>query len=110
MATDYQDASDIQDWWAQNPMTYGATHGQAVYAEGAYEPGTRAFFERLDEEFYSWNVYLHRDTPFDRLFPYEQYSRGGRVLEVGCGLGTMAMNWARHGAAVSAVDLNPTSV
>ncbi|HJQ68936.1 MAG TPA: class I SAM-dependent methyltransferase [Blastocatellia bacterium] len=108
--SNYQDASDVQRWWAENPMTYGATHGQAVYGEGQYEPGSRPFFDRLDEEFYSWNRPLHKDEPFDRLFPYAEYPSGSRVLEVGCGLGTMAMNWARHGASVTAVDLNPTSI
>src|SRR5262249_12233532 len=31
-------------------------------------------------------------------------------LEVGCGMGCMAMNWAQRGAEVTAIDLNPTSV
>lgn len=106
----YQDARDIQDWWAQNPMTYGATHGRTEYADGRYEPGTQEFFDRLDREFYSWNTPLHKNRPFDLLFHYERYAEASRVLEVGCGLGTMAMNWAQHGMKVTAVDLNPTSV
>ena len=43
------------------------------------------------------------------IFPYDRY-RGGRVLEVGCGMGTMASIWAREGAHVTAVDLNVTAV
>ena len=102
-------AAEVERWWAENPMTYGAAHGQTVYEDGAYELGTRPFFERVDREFYSWNRPLHGASPFDRLFPYERYV-GGRVLEVGCGMGTMASNWARHGARVTAVDLNRTAV
>lgn len=101
---------DVQQWWANNPMTYGTTHGQTGYQEGMCQIGSRDFFERLDAEFYSWNRPLHGQRPFDRLFPYEAYSEGAKVLEIGCGMGTMAMNWAFNGSSVTAVDLNPTSI
>jgi SAM-dependent methyltransferase len=91
-------------------MTYGAEHGRTVYDDAAYEMGSQAFFDRLDREFYSWNKPLHGARPFDRLFPYQEYQDGKKVLEIGCGLGTLAMNWARNGAEITAVDLNPTSI
>lgn len=103
------DKKDVQDWWAQNPMTYGTTHGRTEYEDGGYSLGSREFFDRLDAEFYSWNKPLHDNRPFGRLFPYQEYDKK-RVLEIGCGLGTMLMNWARNGALVSAADLNPTSI
>ncbi len=105
----------IRDWWAAYPMTYGAAHGQATYVteSGSTETlefGTREFFERVDATFYSWNNVLHTEEGFfGKLFPYGRYE-GKDVLEIGCGLGTMAMNWAQHGARVAAVDLNPVSV
>lgn len=102
--------TDIQDWWAQNPMTYGATHGQTSYAEGSYPIGSPEFFDRVDQEFYSWNTPLHiGQQPFAKIFPYAQY-KDKKVLEIGCGMGTMLMNWARNGALCTGVDLNPTSI
>ena len=103
------DASQVETWWRDNPMTYAAEHGRTVYDDAAYQLGSREFFDRLDREFYSWNRPLHGSRPFDRLFPYEEY-RGKSVLEIGCGLGTLAMNWAQSGAHITAVDLNPTSI
>lgn len=105
----------IRDWWADNPMTYAATHGQTRYRaqNGAIyqvDLGSRAFFEAADATFYAWNRPLH--TPegrFARIFDYARY-RGRPVLEVGCGMGCMAMNWAQQGARVTAVDLNPVAV
>lgn len=99
----------IKDWWSANPMTYGQEHGHAAYADGDYAFGEREFFERVDREFYEWNKPLHAAQPFDRLFPYQAYV-SKPVLEIGCGMGTMAMNWAKNGAKVTAVDLNPVAV
>lgn len=101
---------EIQDWWAENPQTYADIHGQTEYKGIQQELGTREFFERLDQEFYSWNQPLHDQKPFDHLFPYHKYNSQSYVLEIGCGLGTMAMNWAKHGVQMTAIDLNPTAV
>ncbi|MBU1666564.1 MAG: class I SAM-dependent methyltransferase [Gammaproteobacteria bacterium] len=104
------DNRDVQHWWRDNPMTYGAVHGETSYADGDFEMGSLPFFDRLDREFYNWNHPLHDRKPFDRLFPYDRYGAGAKVLEIGCGLGTMSMNWAKNGVEMTAVDLNPTSI
>jgi SAM-dependent methyltransferase len=105
------DVREIERWWAEHPMTYAATHGETVYDDGAaVELGSPEFFAEVDRRFYEWNAPLHATRPFERLFPYDAYGREDRVLEVGCGMGTMAMNWARTGVQVTAVDLNEVAI
>lgn len=104
----------IRQWWADFPMTYGDEHGNTDYRTasepGGISLGSRDFFENADATFYRWNEPLHAPAGrFARLFDYPAY-RGKRVLEVGCGMGCMAMNWAMQGAEVTAVDLNPVAV
>jgi len=106
-----QEKQEIATWWAENPMTYSdEVHGRTTFdGQNIVEEG-KEFFETSDSRFYEWNRNLHLpDTPFGRLFPYAPF-RGKDVLEIGCGIGCMAMNWARQGARVTAVDLNSTSI
>ena len=115
MAESNRNRGEVKRWWADNPMTYGATHGQATYvaADGAVRElalGTREFFTHVDDTQARWNTPLERNgVPFGQLFPYDAY-RDKQVLEVGCGMGTMAMLWAQQGAHVTACDLNPVAV
>lgn len=104
----------VQDWWAANPMTYGKEHGETAYRQGNetrdYELGSREFFEQADKVFLRWNETLHHPgLPFGRIFDYEHH-RGKNVMEIGCGMGFMSMNWGRQGANIFATDLNPVAV
>lgn len=107
--------ASVQNWWTRSPMVYGQTHGQPTYKneagqEVSFSLGNQAFFEQVDESFYKWNKPLHNDKgPFARIYPYEEF-KNKRVLEVGCGMGTMAMNWAKQGAKITPVDLTATAV
>ena len=96
-------------------MTYGIEHGLTTYkaedgSEASVEIGSREFFDLADKTFYAWNAAQHDKTGhFGKLFGYERYA-GKPVLEVGCGMGCMAMNWALNGAQVTAVDMNPVAI
>lgn len=115
MTADTRLKSQIRDWWAGAPMTYGEKHGSTDYvrADGSVERvvlGSKRFFDLADERFYAWNTSLHTGRGhFATIFPYDHY-RGRDVLEVGCGMGCMAMNWALNGARITAVDLNPVAI
>lgn len=115
MSADPALKDQIRNWWAGAPMTYGEQHGSTDYvrADGVIERvelGSKRFFELADERFYGWNTPLHTEHGrFARIFPYDRY-RGRNVLEIGCGMGCMAMNWALNGARVTAVDLNPVAI
>jgi SAM-dependent methyltransferase len=92
-------------------MTYGTVHGGTTFGKDAADFGTPEFFRRVDEGFYAWNHSLATPEggPFAKIFPYERY-RGKKVIEIGCGMGTMAMHWAMKGARIHAADLNPRAV
>jgi SAM-dependent methyltransferase len=65
--------------------------------------GTRAFFDDLDEYRFDKLHYL------PRLVNFEAY-RGKALLEVGCGIGTDLVRFARGGARVTGVDLSQTAI
>ncbi|MBI2620463.1 MAG: class I SAM-dependent methyltransferase, partial [Ignavibacteriales bacterium] len=63
----------------------------------------KQFFDEVERYRYEAHPFMHRLIGFDR-------AAGKSVLEVGCGLGTDLLQFARAGARVVGVDLTPASV
>jgi ubiquinone/menaquinone biosynthesis C-methylase UbiE len=66
-------------------------------------PGSREFFADLDEYRFDKLRYLPRVVDFDGY-------RGKKLLEVGCGIGTDLVRFAKGGAEVTGVDLSETAL
>lgn len=65
--------------------------------------GTKEYFDEVEARRYA-------NEPHNYTFPEFERWKGKRVLEIGCGIGTDATNFARHGAIYTGVDLSGESI
>jgi len=66
-------------------------------------PGTKEYFNEVEKRKYFVEPHIPAFAEFEQW-------RGKRVLEVGCGIGTEAINFARNGAILTIVELSEESL
>ena len=96
MPTDFAeiDIQSVRDYWNRRPCNI--RHSTA-------EIGTKEYFDQVEARKYFVEPHIPSFAEFDRW-------KGKKVLEIGCGLGTDTINFARAGAEVTAVDLSAESL
>lgn len=85
-----------REQWGQDPC--GAVHG------GEHGFGTREFFDAVER-----HRYLEYAPWMPEMMGFSQFP-GAHLLEVGCGMGTDLLQFARGGAICTGMDLTPRSI
>ena len=85
-----------REQWGKDPC--GAIHGRK------HELDTREFFDAVEHHRYQeYAPWMPEVMGFDEF-------AGARLLEIGCGMGTDLLQFARGGAKVTGTDLTPRSI
>jgi SAM-dependent methyltransferase len=85
---------EVRDYWDKRPCNI---------RHSPRPVGSRPYFDDVEARKY-------RVEPHIPAFAEFEAWNGARVLEIGCGIGTDTINFARNGAQVTAVDLSGESL
>lgn len=85
---------DVREYWNRRPCN--VRHSDLAI-------GSKEYFDAVEARKYRVEPHIPAFAGFERW-------RGKRVLEIGCGIGTDAANFARHGAHYVGVELSEVSL
>lgn len=85
---------DIKNFWNERPCNI--KHSNSTF-------GSKKYFNEIEERRFFVESHILEFAQFEKW-------NNKNILEIGCGIGTDTINFARHGANVTSIDLSDKSI